>query len=620
MEAPVSRTASKKRQVFTEEDAAQLDPAILDACAEDSWTAIKTFYKVNDKDSNLVPVDIPEIIRQHWEASGEISLWLKGRQRYLTTSVDAIFYHETIERDGLNVWALNLTEDKALENMKRVLDFDTYRHPALKELVHSVRTDSEVGYEQTRSLFKAVTIKNESTPAQADQVARTATCRRVRWTEAAFSRHYTVVKKAILDTMPRTNRKLVIETTGNGGQGGFWIDYMQVVNYGRPHPTLPHCWVLGNVTAHFLPWFTHHEYVRAAAPFDVVGLDPTVRRVLEESDREHVEDMQQAGMSAEAIEERLNWMHVVLYEEKNLLTDPQGAVRNFNREHPSRLAHAFQATGSSWFSINRIATMREFWKKENDERRLPISIDLILGKDGNITEAPGNEFLMFEPPVRSHLHRYCGVLDPASGSDDGDPTAGGILDRHLMKWAAIFHGPYPPRRAAEMLRKLGLWYFTALLNWENNSLGISCTEALLELQYPNLFKMDPKRTDISAYGWHTGPESRKEILGLAKVAFDHPYSPIHMPYLKFYDEAAAFQCPPGKPDRPEAQPPAHDDLVMMYAIGAKTHQVMPALVPIAEVRKAQPGEASLLDLAQVQGPARGGYRDAVKRRRGMRNF
>lgn len=610
---------AKKRKEYTEEDVAQLDPAILDACADDSWTAIKTFYKVNDKDSNLVPVDIPEIIRQHWDASGEISLWGKGRQRYLTTSVDAIFFQEMIDRDGLNVWALNLTESKALENMKRVLDFDLYRHPALKELTHSVRTDSEIGYNQTRSLFKAVTIKNESTPSQADQVARTATCRRVRWTEAAYSRHYSVVKKAILDTMPRTNRKLVIETTGNGAQGGFWLDFMQVVNNGRPHPTLPFCWVLGNITAHFLPWFTHHEYVRAVAPFDPATLDPTVRRVLEEADKEHSEDMRAAGLSEEQVQERLNWMHVVLLEEKNLLTDPQGAVRNFNREHPARLAHMFQATGSSWFSINRIATMREFWKKENEERGLPISIDLILGKDGKVIEKPGNEFLIYEPPARTHENRYCGILDPSGGSDDGDPTAGGILDRHLMKWAAIFHGPFPPRRAAEMLYRLGLYYYGALLNWENNSLGISCTETFLELNYPNLFRLDPKRTDITAYGWHTGPESRKEILGQAKVSFDHPYSPIHMPYLKFYDEAAAFQAPPGKPDRPEALPPAHDDLVMMYAIGCKTHLVMPPLIPLQDVRVARPGEASLRELAQL-GPSQGSYRAAAQRRRGMRNF
>jgi hypothetical protein len=507
--------------------------------------------------------------------------------------------------------------------MSRVLDFDKYRHPALKELTHSVLNDSEIGYNETRSVFKAVTIKNESTPAQADQVARTATCRRVRWTEAAYSRHYTIVKKALLDTMPRTNRKLVIETTGNGAQGGFWIDFMQVVNHGTPHPTLPFCWVMGNVTAHFLPWFTHFEYVREDAPFSMSQLDPTVRAVLEEADREHGEDMAAAGMATEDIIRRLNWMHVVLLEEKNLLTDPQGAVRNFNREHPSRLAHAFAATGSSWFSVNRIASMREFWKKENESRKLPILVDLIMGKEGKVTEAPGTEFLIFEMPVKSHTNRYCGIMDPSSGSEDGDFTAGGILDRHLMKWVAIFHGHYAPRYAAEMLYKLGLYYYGALLNWENNSLGISVTETLLELHYPRLFKADPDRMDITAYGWHTGPESRKQLVGEAKVYFDHPYTPIHMPYLKFYDEAAAFQAPPGKPESPIAQPPSHDDLIMMYGIGAKTHIAMPPLMLLVDVRQAQPGEASLRELAQISGStsSRGAYREAArKRREGMRNF
>lgn len=617
------RATKRGRQPFTEEDAAQVAPAILDAAADDHWKAIETFYKVNDKNSNLVPVVIPNIIREHWDASGEISLWLKGRQRYLTTSADAIFFQETIDRDGLNVLGLNLTDEKARENMSRVLDFDKYRHPALKELTHSVLNDSEIGYNETRSTFKAVTIKNESTPTQADQIARGNTCRRARWTEAAYSRHYTIVKKALLDTMPRSNRKLVIETTGNGAQGGFWIDFMQVVNYGTPHPTLPHCWVMGNVTAHFLPWFTHHEYVRAAEPFKMASLDPTVRRVLEENDHEHIEDMRKDGMTQGQISERLNWMHVVLHEEKNLLTDPQGAVRNFNREHPSRLDHGFAATGSSWFSVNRISSMREFWKKENAERRLPIMVDLTVGKEGNVTEGPGSDFMVFEMPVRSHENRYIGLLDPSGGTEDGDPTAGGIFDRFLMKWVAIFHGAYSPRRAAEMLRKLGLYYYNAMLCWENNSLGISVTEALIEFKYPNLFKMDPDRIDITAYGWHTGPESRKQMLGQAKVYFDHPYTPMHMPYLKFYDEAAAFQAPPGKPNQPIAQPPAHDDLIMMYAMGVMVHQAMPPLVMLKDVRIAQPGEASLRELAKLPGAgsSRGSYREAARRRReGMKNW
>lgn len=610
-----------KRPVYTKEDVDQLDPKILDACAEDKYLAIKTFFKVNDKNSDLVPVEIPEIIRKHYEASGEISLWGKGRQQYLTTSIDALFFQEMIDRDGLNVWALNLTEKKATENFKRVQDFDTYKHPALKELTYSVNNSAEIGYRETRSSFQAVTIKNDMTEAQADQVARTATCRRVRWTEASFSRHYMTVKKALLDTMPRQNRKLVIETTGNGAQGGFWTDFMQVVKYGQPHPTLPGCWTLGNVSAHFITWFQHHEYFRKDQPFKLDSLDHQVAEVLTANDKEHIDAMRRMGFKEDEVTERINWMHMVLLEEKNLLTDPHGAVRNFNREYPATIDHMFQATGDSWFSVIRISQGRDLWKKENEARRLPLYCSFVQDKDGAVSFIPGNEVMVWEFPVQSHENRYVGILDPGGGTQDGDPTAGGILDRYLQRFVAIFHGGIAPRRSAELLSLLGRWYGLPLLNWENDGLGISVTEALLDLKYPNLYRANKERTDVMAYGWNTGGDSRRKMLGISKSYFDNAYSPISMPYLKFYDEAAAFQTPPGKQHAPPAAVGgAHDDLVMMYSIGCITHhELMPPLVPLIETRKARPGEASVKQLAAT-GQV-GAYRQAVERRRkGMKNF
>lgn len=608
------RQASRKAVSFSPDEAAQLDPEILKRCAADRWFSIETMLKISNKKGELVPCKVPDLVRAHLDASGEIALMLKGRQQFLTSSCDAMFYEEMVAGEGINVLALNLTDKKAQENLKRVLDFDQFRHPSLKELTHSHYNATEgFGYVEPRCEFKSATIKNDSTPAQADLIGRTGSYRRVRWTEAAFSRHYRTVKRALLDTMPRNNRKLVIETTGNGAQGGFYEDFMEVVTHGQPHPTLANCWVFGNVTAHFMAWLQHHEYFLEKSSVEPTSLPSNVRDVLLGCEAEHRKEMIAAGLTPDEIERRVNWMRLVLVEEKGLLTDPEGAVKNFNREYPANYRHAFQATGSCWFSLNRIDSLREFFKKENERRNLPLRFKL-LSQDGKEPKPmPGNEIEVFELPEKGWKNRYLGALDVASGEEDSDKAAGGIFDRYLMKWVAVFHGALTPYQAAACLMGLGMYYDWALLAWENNSLGLGVTEYLLEHSYPNLWKEYPDSTNVMDYGWHTGPESRKLMTGEAKILFEHPRQPMLMPYLPFYAEASAFQVPPGK-TKPEAITGAHDDLVMMYCIGAVVHKMMPEIVLPKSNRKAAPGEQSISALAN--------FRRATRDRRtaGHRNF
>jgi hypothetical protein len=600
--------ARAKRQAFTEEDLGQLDPKLLKECAENKWKAIETFFKISNKNGDLVPCKIPSLIQRHFDASGEVALFLKGRQQYLTSSADAYMFEDMISGDGLKVLALNLTDKKAAANFKRVLDFDQHRHAALKELTHSFKDSEGLGYNESRGMFRSATIKNDSTAEQAELVARSETYQRARWTEAAYSRHYLVVKKALLDTMPRQNRKLIIETTGNGAQGGFYLDFIEVVTNGKPHPHIPNCWVMGKVTAHFLAWFQHDEYLQDASTCDPNSLAPHVRDILLNNEKEHVEEMQKAGLKPDEIRRRLNWARAVLMGEKNLLTDPEGAVKNFNREYPGNYRHAFQATGTSWFSLNRIDSLREFWKKENEMRKLPLRLDLLREENKAPQPVPGKNLLVWDLPEKGYKNRYLGALDVASGNEDSDKAAGGILDRFLLKWVAIFHGAYTPTEAAAMLYDLGVWYDMALLNWENNSLGLGVTEYLLDENhtYPNLYREDKDRFGVTDYGWLTGPESRRLMVGEGKVLFEHPRSMLAMPYIPFYGEAAAFQCPPGK-SRPEAVAPSHDDIVMMYCIGAVTHKLMDPVQIINPVRTAGPGQTSIHSLS--------GYRAAAKARR-----
>jgi hypothetical protein len=596
-----------KRHEFTEADAAQLDPKLVEAVAADRYFACETLFKVADKDGKLVPCKIRPLIQQHYEASGEISLWLKSRQEFLTTSIDCLFYQDAVDLDGMKVLGLNLTEKKAQENFARVLCFEDNRHPILKELTVGSRTAEELSYVETRSIIKSLTIKNDSTEAQAELAGRTGTYHRARLTEAAFMRHYAVAKKAMLDTMPRGNRKFVAETTGNGAVGGFYDDFMAVVTHGQPHPTVPNCWVLGNTTAHFLAWFQHHEYVQAASPFSPESLNPDTARILREHEADHIVEMRHAGLSPEDIEKRLNWRRAGLME-KGLLTDPAGACKNMNREYPGNYRHAFQSTGQAWFNLSLIDQLREFYKTQNEREGLPVYLDFIHEKGKMPEPTAGQKFMVWEMPERGFQNRYCGFLDPSAGHEGGDAAAFFILDRHLLRIAAAFHGAYEPRVASRMMMTLGAWYDYAFLNWENDGLGLAVTEALIEGKYTNLYKGEPDRVDLGAYGWYTGPESRSVMVTRGKTYFEHPRTPIRCPYVPFYGEAASFQVPPGK-SKPVAMS-GHDDLVMAFCGVVMTHLAMPDIVRPRREHTMKPGEAAVSSLAGITQ----GYRQAAQRR------
>lgn len=595
--------------VLKESDADQLSPELLEACAADRFVACETMLKISNKNGVLVPCKIRPLFQAHWNASGEVMLLLKSRQEFATSSVDAMFYQDVVEADGIKALALNLNEDKATENFRRVLAFEDNRHPILKELTLSIRNSEEIGYKETRGTFKTATIKNDSTATQADLIARSGTFHRVRFTEAAFSRHYAVIKKAVLDTMPRSNRKFVAESTGNGAAGDFYDDFMEVVTHGVPHATLKNCWVLGNVTAHFMAWFQHEEYKTAVSPFEVSELPPDVARSLLEYEASHVKEMQAFGLTPGEIQERLNWRRACLRDEKNLLTDPVSACRNMDREYPATYRHAFQSSGQAWFNLQLVDALRDYYSKENKRLELPIMLDF-LHEAGKMPEpVPGDTFQIFDMPVRGWKYRYCGFLDVAAGLDGGDAASFSILDRVLLRVVAVFHGQFAPRESADLAQALGAWFDYALINWENDGLGLGVTERLIEAPaYTNLYKCEPDRLDLGAYGWNTNTVTRKIMTARGKTYFEHPTAPIRTPFLQFYKEAALFQCGVGK-KKPEATT-GHDDAVMSYCGLVVTHLSMPDPEPPKKEHTMKPGEASIAGMLGVTK----GYRAAAARR------
>jgi hypothetical protein len=187
------------------------------------------------------------------------------------------------------------------------------------------------------------------------------------------------------------------------------------------------------------------------------------------------------------------------------------------------------------------------------------------------------------------------------------------MDRVLRQVCAVIHGAYSPKQLAILMAALGAWFDYALLNWENDSLGLGVTEELIEHPaYTNLYKCEPDRLDLGAYGWNTNTESRKLMTARGKTHFEHTVRPVLNPYIPFYGEAANFQVPPGSVSKKPQAITGHDDTVMSYCGLVMTDLSMPDPVPPSRQHTMKPGEVSAAGLANIKSTS--GYRAAAQRR------
>lgn len=551
---------------FSEEDAYKVI-----GCANDRYgQAMPQLLRVRNKDGQLVPMCPTRIHLKFKKYQRRIAYAVKPRQVFFTTFKEGDNFFDCIEIPGINTLFVNLDSRVTEEVFDRVHTFN--REFALKPLLPSTRRETTRKLSWVNgSSFNAITVNNDGGEDAARSAGRSCTVQRVHGTEVAFWKHYQAFMSGMLDSVPKDG-KIVLESTGNGAQGGFFEDVMEVVERGQL--VAPGTWVLGDKSVHFFQWWEHPEYTRQDDPLPQYVAEMSSRhiKVLEESEAEHRAQMDlDRELTDEFKAKAINWRRGMLFS-KGFLRDPDNALRIMDREYPGTLRHSFQSTGSAYLSLSLTDLRREEWKRHNKELGFPLSGMVKKTGDGKYTLWPGAEEVHFwaapyDQEVEVWEERYCIGADVGGGNIDSDPDVIWVKDRVLNKYVAVSHGKWGPTKTADIMMALGYYYHRAKICWETNNHGVAVSIRVWDSKYPNVYRWDDKADTYKGMGFPTTETSRKHALALLKQVYEDRDRPIQIPYSEFYKEAAAFGPPAGKPDgKLEGQNGTNDDLIMGAAI------------------------------------------------------
>lgn len=566
---------------FSEEEAFKVI-----GCANDRYNeAMPHLLRVRNKEANkLVPMVPSKIHLKFKKYQKRVAYTIKPRQVWFTTFMIADNFLDVIEGTGVKALFVNLDARVTEEVFDRSHTF--LNEFTLKPLLPPTmrETTKKLSFKNGGS-FDAITVNNDGGEDAAKNAGRSCTQQRVHGTEAAFWRHYEAFMSGMLDSVPRDG-KIVLESTGNGAQGGFYNDIMEVVENGEL--VAPGTWVLGDKSVHFFQWWEHPEYTREddVLPLYVAEMLPRHVKALEESEAEHRAQMDlDQDLDEEFKSKAINWRRGMLFS-KGFLRDPDNALRIMDREYPGTLRHAFQSTGSAYLSLSLTDLRREEWKRHNKDLGLPLSGMIKKTGDGKYSLWPGVEDVHFwaapyDSDLESWENRYCIGADVGGGNIDSDSDVIWVKDRLYNKYVAVSHGKWGPTKTADLLMALGYYYHTARISWETNNHGIAVSIKVYDAKYPNVYRWDDKAESYKGMGFPTNEQSRKHALALLKDVYENRQFPVQIPYTEFYKEASAFGPPPNKPNgKLEGQNGTADDLVMAMAVTEVCSLSMPEVARV----------------------------------------
>lgn len=595
--APIEFLAKAQKAGLTEPEAHAFYAMANDRYGE----AMPALLRIRDKDQNLVPFRPTRAHRKLARNKHRLNYWVKPRQVWATSFRLADTYMNCIEGKGSKALFLNLDMKVTEDVFARVATFEeTFAMPSL--LPKRTRDKSTLLAWANGGTFDAKTVDNTGGERAANEMGRSCTRQDVHVTEAAYINHYRALMNGLEESLPRGGCA-VMESTGNGAQGGFWEDCWEIYTKGKQVEA--NVWILGDKCLCFIAWWEHDEYSLTADPLpEFVGqFTASHRKLWDDSEAEHVAEMSKdSTLTPEFIEHAIYWRRWKLLN-KGFLKDPEGAIAITDQEYPANLYHAFQSTGSAFLSLTLTNERFEHAKSFNRDKRLPIECRMIYVK-GVPHLIPGEgEWRMWDAPYDPEIEKwenlYCIGGDVGGGGADSDPDVIWVKNRHQNRYVAVAHGRFGPAKFAEMIRDISRFYHFSALSFENNNHGGGVQIKLHEWQVPNVYRYDERANDYQGLGFQTNATTRNLGLQRLKQVYEDRVNILGCYFEPFYDEVRTFRSPPGRtqsgePRKPVATAGKHDDLIMGMMVCECLDAVLPPPLRVQEHAAYAPSQLGFL--------------------------
>jgi len=416
--------------------------------------AVQTLFKIQNKQGEAVDFNLnpAQCLFDQTQLSHNRVLIAKARQKGFSSIVKALHTVRCLGKTGTHAVVMSHEAGATQRHMDQVQFF----------LKHIKGPKPQFGRNSRQELYFP---KLESTyyigTAGARSFGRGDWITDLHCSEYAFWEDAEKHHAGVFQAVPMSGR-IVIESTGNGRNNDFYymwrnaddLDYVRL----------------------FYPWFGDTEYRRPLLPH-VKQWKPDVPRYnsfLLSLQAEHKLD-----------DEQMNW-----YEYK--LKELRENIKMLKQEYPSTPEECFQATGTTFFNVERVKT--EMWQEVKE---------FGYGCNKLVTH-----------PV-ADLHYIFGG-DPSGGTGNDDAAIIGFCCETGEQVFELFNPNINPVDYAELLIQIGKHYNEAFLIPESNNHGITVVAILKEgYSKSKIYKSKLATSGSKAkYGWQNTNQTKHFLIGM----------------------------------------------------------------------------------------------------------
>ena len=506
---------------------------------------------IRDKRQKLVPLRFNEaqdnlyaVIRQQAALGKPIRIIiLKGRQEGISTVTEALMFQDAATRPNVKTLIVAHNSD-ATSNLFKMnkLFYDCLprrmqpmrKNSNAKELAFENPTRDQKAKARRPGLRSAIRCQT----AGGGGVGRSETLTNVHISEYAFwPKDKAALLLGIMQSVPDDpNTMVVIESTANG------YDHFKELWDGAVSGE--NAWI-----PVFLPWYLEKGYRKAVPP-----------------GTEWTEEEEALRRDFGLDDEQLQWRRWCIK------TNCGNSVEKFRQEYPNTPAEAFLLSGTPFFDNQALAVQQMHAAEPIATGWFTYDAPEEQGEkpqNWKFTPAADGVVRIWKEPEKGVPY----VLGGDTAGDGSDCFTAHVLDNRTGEQVAELQQRQSEILYARQVYCLGQYYNQALAAIEVN-FSTYPERKLEEWNYPHLYQRERfdtyANTTVKAFGWHTTPATRPQMLAELHTVMEEAPQVIQSRWT--LGEMIVFVY--DKNRKPQAAEGQHDDLVIAAAIAqmARTQQ------------------------------------------------